>query len=150
METKTHIVFDNAKTNIKVDDEEESGAFNAVNLASPKAFCASKDNENETIELECYNYEPCRDEINVLEIAFKHGKHTRTKFAVDYIGEDDKKSHIGTYESSGKTSEYEKFLMPEKVKGLKGLVITFKGNDDNSPIFGVKGIRLAKFIEKTL
>lgn len=149
----SHITFDRAETNANVEDEEVFGPMNAVDLTKDAAFFAKvssgDDNQNE-IELCCHCDEVVRDEIQVLEIAFHKGKLRKTKFSVDYIDEDDKKHHVGTYESKGETSSFEKFLMPEKIKNFKGLVITFKGNNDRSPWFAVKGIRLAKFVEKTL
>ena len=148
-ETKTHVVFDRANTNAKIENEEEHGVFNAIDLGVDKAFYANT-TDDESVEIECHCNDPVKDAIDVLEIAFVKGKLRKTKFSVDYIDSEDKKHHVGTYESSGETSNYEKFLMPEKVKDLKGLVITFKGNNDRSPWFAVKGIRLAKFVEKTL
>ena len=152
METKTHVVFDRANTNQKIDDEDDNGAFNAIDIGTDKAFrCHCHDDpEKESVELEVFTNEPVTEAIDVLEIAFHKGKQRKTKFSVDYIDTDDKKHHIGTYESSGETTNYEKFLLPEKIKGFKGIVVTFKGNNDKSPWFAVKGIRLAKFIEKTL
>lgn len=147
----SHVMFDRATTNAKVDDEEKCGATNAIDLTNNNAFIGNVgDNNNQEITLECHCDNPVNDEIDILEIAFHKGKLRKTKFAVDYLDTDYKKHHVGTYESAGNTNNYEKFLMPQKVKGMKGLVITFKGNNDRSPWFAVKGIRLAKFVEKTL
>jgi len=148
----SHIIFDSATTNVNVEDDEVFGPTNAIDLTKDSAFFAKVTDESKdsTLELCCHCNDVVTDEIQVLEIAFHKGKLRKTKFSVDYIDEEDKKHHVGTYESKGETSNFEKFLMPEKIKNFKGLVITFKGNNDRSPWFAVKGIRLARFIEKTL
>jgi hypothetical protein len=148
-ETKTHVVFDRATTNVPIEEDMRDGPFNAVNLTSEASFFAHRSGD-ESIELECHVDDPCKEEIDVLEIAFHKGKYKRTKFAVDYIDGEDKRLNVGVFASSGTTNNYEKFIFPEKIKGIKGIVITFLGNDDNSPWFGVKAIRLAKHVEGTL
>lgn len=146
----SHILFDSATTNTEVTEEEAFGPMNAIDLTKDSAFFAMVTDDKNAVELCCHCNDVVEDEIQVLEIAFHKGKLRKTKFSVDYIDEEDKKHHVGTYESKGETSNFEKFLMPEKIKNFKGLVITFKGNNDRSPWFSVKGIRLARFIEKTL
>lgn len=146
----SHVMFDRATTNAKVDDDEVFGPMNAIDLTKDAAFYAKVVDEKNPIELCCHCDDPVRDEIQVLEIAFHKGKLRKTKFSVDYIDESDKKHHVGTFESKGETGSFEKFPLPEKIKNFKGLVITFKGNNDRSPWFAVKGVRLARFIEKTL
>jgi hypothetical protein len=147
-ETVSHVLFDRASTNAK-NIEEKHSPINAIDLTRDEAFYAKTDG-NEGIELTCLCHNHVKDEIDVLEIAFVKGKLRKTKFSVDYIDKEDKKHHVGTYESSGTTSEYQKFFFPSKVKDIKGVCITFKGNNDRNPWFMVKGVRLAKFIEKTL
>lgn len=150
-ETKTHVVFDRATTNARIEEDMRDGPFNAINLTSEACFFAHKGEGDKPIELECYVDDPCKEEIDVLEIAFHMGKYRRTQFSVDYIDEEDDERHrIGVFASSGTTNNYEKFIFPEKVKGIKGIVITFIWNDDNSPWFGVKAVRLAKHVEGTL
>jgi hypothetical protein len=144
-ETVSHILFDRASTNAK-DVETKHSPVNAIDLTRDEAFYA----KGEDIELTCHCHNHFQEGIDVLEIAFVKGKLRKTKFSVDYIDKDDKKHHVGTYEINGLTSDFQKFFFPSKVKDLKGVVITFKGNNDKSPWFMIKGIRLAKFIEKTL
>lgn len=149
-ETVSYITFERAKTNAK-DVKESEGPINAIDLTSNSAFYAlSKDPDNEEVDICVENANAYKDEIDVLEIAFVKGKLRKTKFSVDYINDKDEKHHVGTYESNGKTSNYQKFIFPEKVKDIKGLLIKFKGNNDGYPWFAIKGIRLAKFVEKTL
>lgn len=150
VETKTHVVFDRANTNAKITDAEEQ-ALKAIDIGSDSVFYAHvPESDDESVEIECHCNDPVKDEIDVLEIAFHKGKLRKTKFAVDYLDSDFKKHHVGTYESKGESSNYEKFIFPEKIKDIKGLIITLKSNNDGSPWFAVKGIRLAKFVEKTL
>jgi hypothetical protein len=148
-ETVSHVLFDRASTNAKSIEAKHS-PVNAIDLTRDEAFYAKSVNDNEGIELTCHCHNHVSEGIDVLEIAFVKGKLRKTKFSVDYIDKDDKKHHVGTYESSGLTSDFQKFFFPSKVKDLKGVVIGFKGNNDKNPWFMIKGIRLAKFIEKTL
>lgn len=146
----SHILFDYANTDSK-NTEDEREAMKAIDTMSDEVFYSNIDNENpEGVSLECCCHDPVKEEIDVLEIAFHKGKLRKTKFSVDYIDSEDKKHHIGTYESSGENSNYEKFIFPEKVKDIKAIVLRLKSNNDGSPWFAVKGVRLARFIEKTL
>jgi hypothetical protein len=150
-QTASHILFDYANTDAKNTDENE--AMKAIDTMSDEVFYSNIDNASSSEEgvcIECHCHDPIKEEIHVLEIAFHKGKLRKTKFSVEYIDSEDKKHHIGTYQSSGESSNYEKFLFPDKIKNIKAIVLKFKSNNDGSPIFAVKGVRLARFIEKTL
>jgi hypothetical protein len=148
--TASHVLFDYANTDSK-DVKDENEAMKAIDTMSDEVFFSNVDNENpEGVSLECHCHDPVKEEINVLEVAFYKGKLRKTKFSVDYIDSEDKKHHVGTYESDGESSNYQKFLFPEKVKDIKAIVLKFKSNNDGSSWFGIKGVRLARFIEKTL
>jgi hypothetical protein len=149
--TKSHIIFDRAEaTGINPDTKDhDADPYNAIDLGIDRGFYAEAVGESPCC-LECYCNEVVEEEIHVLEIAFVKGKLRKTKFSVDYIDDEGKKHHIGTYESTGETNNYEKFFFPEKVKNLQSVCITFKSNSDGSPWFAVKGVRLARFIEKPL
>lgn len=145
----SHILFDDVE--IKAGQlAEGSEALSGIDTLSDNVtFIQASEKGECCAEYHCH--EPVSEEIQVLEIAFHKGKTRKTTFAVDYIDADDnKKHHIGTFTSPGDTNNYTKYLFPDKVKNLKTLVVTFKHNSDRSQWFGVKGIRLAKFIEKPL
>lgn len=146
----SYIVFADAKAN---NAQVEKEARNAVDIGSDNIFLAKAvdgtvDGGKE-LELECKCDDIVSDSINVLEIAFAKGKYRRTKFSVDYLDEKGEKRHVGTFESSGRTNNYEKFVMPDKIQNFIGLLITFKSNDDGWPYFAVKGIRIARFVNYT-
>jgi hypothetical protein len=146
--TKSHIIFDRADASgVNIDTTDDNAdPYNAIDLGIERAFYA----EGEGCCLECHVNDPVDEEIHVLEIAFPKGKLRKTKFSVDYVNSEGTKHHIGTYESTGQTTNYEKFFFPEKVKDIQTICLTFKSNDDGSPWFAVKGVRLARFIEKPL
>ncbi|HEX5518842.1 MAG TPA: hypothetical protein VFX18_00220 [Candidatus Nitrosocosmicus sp.] len=143
---KSHVLFHKATTNAHLT-EEANGPINAIDLTSNNAFIAYGD-KDASLVVECS--EPVEAPIGVLEVAFVQGKQRRTKFGVDYIDVDGNQKHIADYESPGKTTNFEKYQFPEKITGIKGIVIKFIGNSDNSPLFAVKGVRLAKDISKPL
>jgi hypothetical protein len=147
----SHILFDDVE--IKAGQlAEGSESIFAIDTLTDKATFIQATAGEDAAECcaEYHLHEPVSEEIQVLEVAFHKGKTRKTTFSVDYIDDSDKKHHIGTFTSPGDTNNYTKYLFPDKVKNLKTLVITFKHNSDRSPWFGVKGIRLAKFIEKPL
>jgi len=150
VKTASHVLFDYANTDAKNANEQE--AMKAIDTMSDEVFYSNIDNANgeEGVSLECCCHDPVGEEINVLEVAFHKGKLRKTTFSVDYIDSADKKHHIGTYTSSGENSNYEKFLFPDKIKDIKAICLKLKKNNDGSPWFAVKGVRLARFIEKTL
>jgi|GEM_PF-7009516 len=143
-QTDSYITFDNAESN--VNGPIGHSPKNALNIGSDDAFYGEQDAElKDEVSLTCSCNEAVQDEVNVLEIAFVKGKLRQTKFSVDVIMEDDTKKHVGTYEST-LTTNYQKFIFPEKIKGFKGVILKFKGNSDGYPWFSVKGVRMAKFV----
>jgi hypothetical protein len=153
--TKSHVIFDRAEASGAIkqaNHTEDYGPESAIDLGTDKAFYveSSGDHDKNPVALICHVNEPVDEEIHVLEIAFPKGKLRKTKFSVDYVNSEGTKHHIGTYESTGQTTNYEKFFFPEKVKDIQTICLTFKSNDDGSPWFAVKGVRLARFIEKPL
>jgi hypothetical protein len=143
---KSHVLFHKATSNAQLT-EASNGPINAIDLTSNNAFIAYGDKD---ASLVVETSEPVEAPIGVLEVAFVQGKQRRTKFGVDYIDVDGNQKHIAEYESPGKTTNFEKYQFPEKITGIKGIVLRFIGNSDNSPLFAVKGVRLAKDITKTL
>jgi hypothetical protein len=145
----SHVLFDDVEIKAGQLAEGSDPKYGIDTLSEYATFIQATNDKEECCA--CYHcHEPVSEEIQVLEVAFHKGKTRKTTFAVDYIDTDDKTHHIGTFTSPGDTNNYGKYLFPDKVKNLKTLVVTFKHNSDRSPWFGVKGIRLAKFIEKPL
>lgn len=135
----------------QVEDEERHGVVNAISPFAANSFVIRSENpEKEKVGLEVRVFVPVQEEVRVLEVAFEGGKQRRTRFAVEYIDVHDKKHNIGSFTSSGTTTNFEKFELPSKIKDFKGLSITFLGNDDRFPYFMVRGVRMAKDIDKPL
>jgi len=147
----SHVLFDDVeiKTGQLAEDSDPRSGIDTLTDKATFVQATGKEGEDGCcVEYHCHD--PVGEEIQVLEVAFYKGKTRKTTFSVDYIDDSGKKHHVGTYTSPGDTNNYSKYLFPDKVKNLRTLVVTFKHNDDRSQWFGVKGIRLAKFIEKTL
>lgn len=145
----SHVLFDDVEIKLGQLAEGSDIRSGIDTLTNEATFIQAGDKGGDCCA--CYHcHEPVAEEIQILEVAFHKGKTRKTTFSVDYIDADNKKHHIGTFTSPGDTNNYTKYLFPDKVKNLKTLVVTFKHNSDRSPWFGVKGIRLARFIEKTL
>lgn len=146
-----YVIFDEAFVlNGKVEDDRHA-AINAISHQSDLSFVVkSEDPEKDKVGLEVRTHVPVYSEVEVLEVCFEGGKQRRTSFAVEVIGVDGSRKPAGEFTSSGKTSNYQKFRLTQKIKDFNGLALIFKGNDDRTPYFMVKGVRLAKHIDKPL